>query len=242
MIITAPINVVSHVARTQFSWKVQMTRSDLYCPGKNMFFLQDLNFQHSQLINVCEIICCPPQTDWFWWSRGTSNFGEPWWNFYIGTISFIASHRRWLASRSNSTPHDRSLWFNQPGRSPKVVALVPATSYIIKFLQLHDTIQTKWNFTWIDYSIAIRSHEEWYKKMCKISSLVPNFIAVSCYMAGKHSFGKVVNKVMPSVWFGEIYTTNAYLYFVSNTWVPSFARCRLTNDSRKTKCFPPFAR
>ena len=42
--------------------------------------------------------------------------------------------------------------------------------------------------------------------------------------------------------FDEIYTAKTYLYFVSNIWVPSFARCRLTNDSRKTKRFSPFAR
>ena len=40
--------------------------------------------------------------------------------------------------------------------------------------------------------------------------------------------------------FDEIYTTNTY--FASNIWVPSFARCRLTNDIRKTKCISPFAR
>ena len=37
----------------------------------------------------------------------------------------------------------------QSGRSPKVVALFSATnfsSYIIKLLQLHDTIQIKWNY------------------------------------------------------------------------------------------------
>ena len=34
-----------------------------------------------------------------------------------------------------------------------------------------------------------------------------------------------------------MYTTSTHLYFAPNTWVPSFARCRLTNDSRKTKRF-----
>ena len=49
----------------------------------------------------------------------------------------------------------------QSGRSPKVVALFSATnfsSYIIELFQLHDTIQIKWNYAWIHYNIAIRSH------------------------------------------------------------------------------------
>ena len=50
---------------------------------------------------------------------------------------------------------------NQSGRSPKVVAFFSATnfsSYIIELLQLHDTIQIEWNYAWIQYNIAIRSH------------------------------------------------------------------------------------
>ena len=31
-------------------------------------------------------------------------------------------------------------------------------SYIIELLQLHDTIRIEWNYTWIHYNIAIRSH------------------------------------------------------------------------------------
>ena len=49
----------------------------------------------------------------------------------------------------------------QSGRSPKVVALFSATnfsSYIIELFQLHDTIQIKYNYAWIHYNIAIRSH------------------------------------------------------------------------------------
>ena len=49
----------------------------------------------------------------------------------------------------------------QSGRSPKVVALFSATnfsSYIIELLQLHYTIQIEWNYAWIHYNIAIRSH------------------------------------------------------------------------------------
>ena len=32
------------------------------------------------------------------------------------------------------------------------------SSYIIELLQLHDTIQIEWNYAWIHYNIAIRSH------------------------------------------------------------------------------------
>ena len=49
----------------------------------------------------------------------------------------------------------------QSGSSPKVVALFSATnfsSFIMKLLQLHDTIQIKWNYAYIHYNIAIRSH------------------------------------------------------------------------------------
>ena len=53
-------------------------------------------------------------------------------------------------------------WYpQQSGRSPKPVALFSATnfsSYIIELFQLHDTIQIKWNYAWIHYNIAIRSH------------------------------------------------------------------------------------
>ena len=48
----------------------------------------------------------------------------------------------------------------QSGRSPKVVALFSATNFssnIIELLQLHDTIQIKWNYEYIHYNIAIRS-------------------------------------------------------------------------------------
>ena len=49
----------------------------------------------------------------------------------------------------------------QSGRSPKVVALFSATnfsSYIIEFHQLQDAIQIQWNYAWIHYNIAKRSH------------------------------------------------------------------------------------
>ena len=49
----------------------------------------------------------------------------------------------------------------QSGSSPKVAALFSATnfsSYFIELLQLHDTIQIKWNCAWIHYNIAMRSN------------------------------------------------------------------------------------
>ena len=49
----------------------------------------------------------------------------------------------------------------QSGRSPKVVALFSATNfsnYIIELLQLQDAIQIQWNYAWIHYNIAKRSH------------------------------------------------------------------------------------
>ena len=61
--------------------------------------------------------------------------------------------------------HTHTVWApwgpNQLGRSPKVVALFSAinfSSYIIELLQLHDTIRIEWNYAWIHYNIAIRSH------------------------------------------------------------------------------------
>ena len=59
-----------------------------------------------------------------------------------------------------ATNHHLS-YSHQSGRSPKVVALFSATnfsSYIIELLQVHDTIQIKWNYARIHYNIAIRSH------------------------------------------------------------------------------------
>ena len=52
-------------------------------------------------------------------------------------------------------------WLYQSGRSPKVVALFSAanfSSYIIELLQLQDAIQIQWNYAWIHYDIAKRSH------------------------------------------------------------------------------------
>ena len=43
----------------------------------------------------------------------------------------------------------------QSDRSAKVIAPFSATnfnSYIIELLQLHDTIQIKWNYAWIHYN------------------------------------------------------------------------------------------
>ena len=46
--------------------------------------------------------------------------------------------------------------------------------------------------------------------------------------------------MIPSVRFDEINTIDTYLYFTPNIWLPFFASCRLTNDSRKTKRFFSF--
>ena len=57
--------------------------------------------------------------------------------------------------------HQAIMCTNQSGRSPKVVTLFSAanfSSYIIELLQLHDTIQFKWNYACVHYNIAIRSH------------------------------------------------------------------------------------
>ena len=53
------------------------------------------------------------------------------------------------------------LLYDQSGRSPKVVALFSATnfsSYIIELHQRQDAIQIQWNYAWIHYNIAKRSH------------------------------------------------------------------------------------
>ena len=61
----------------------------------------------------------------------------------------------WLAITGR--PHSS----HQSGRSPKVVAPFSATnfnSYIIYLFQLQDAIQIQWNYAWIHYDIAKRSH------------------------------------------------------------------------------------
>ena len=102
----------------------------------------------------------------------------------------------------------------QSGRSPKVVTLFSATnfsSYIIELLQLHDTIQIEWNYAWIRYNIAIRSH-------LMIWKYVLNFICATKFSSisllhGKHSFGKVINEVWYQacdlMWF--IQQTHVYI-------------------------------
>ena len=77
---------------------------------------------------------------------------------------------------------------NQSGRSPKVVSLLPATnfrSYIIELFQLHYTNQIKWNYAWIHYNIAIRSHFM-ISKFVWIKLLVPNLAPFSCYTVHIH--------------------------------------------------------
>ena len=53
----------------------------------------------------------------------------------------------------------------QSGRSPKVVAVFSATnisSNIVWLLQLHDTIQMKSNYTWINFTHIRYSHKKSY--------------------------------------------------------------------------------
>ena len=64
-------------------------------------------------------------------------------------------------SRVGSVYPVESVSAEQSGRSPKVVALFSATNfsnYILELLQLRDAIKTEWNYAWIHYNIAIRSH------------------------------------------------------------------------------------
>ena len=76
--------------------------------------------------------------------------------------------------------------------------------------------------------------------MCKISFSLPNLVAFSCYTVNIHLEKWLMRCDIKR--FNEIYTTNTYLYFASNIWVPSFARCRLTNDSQKPKYFFSFCK
>ena len=131
---------------------------------------------------------------------------------------------------------------NQSGRSPKVVRLFSATnfsSYIIELLQLHDTIQSKWNYARIHYNIAIRVTLS-YSKIRKISFLVPNLVAFSCY-AGNIHLEKCLMKCDTKRAIRWHLCNKHTSTLASYTWVPSFARCRLTNNSRKTKRFSPFS-
>ena len=91
------------------------------------------------------------------------------------------------------TDHGYGTHNDQSGRSPKVVALFSATnfsSYIIELLQLHDTIQIKWNYARIHYR----------RSPLMIWKDVQNFICATKFssiflLPGKHSFGKVINEV-----------------------------------------------
>ena len=111
---------------------------------------------------------------------------------------------------------------NQSGRSPNVVAFFSAnnfSSHILELLQLHDTIQIKWNYAWIHYNIAIRSHFMIYK-MCKISFLQLNLVAFSSYTVNIHLEKWLMRcNTKHAIWW-DLY--NTYLYFASNIWVPIF--------------------
>ena len=79
----------------------------------------------------------------------------------ITTTGPISQHKFASIPRSFSWIATGPLFTKQSGRSPKVVKHFSTTnysSYIIELLQLHDTIQIKWHYTWIHYNIAIRNH------------------------------------------------------------------------------------
>ena len=149
-----------------------------------------------------------------------------------------------MKDKTTSWHHTAFHSAEQSGRSPKVVALLSAinfSSYIMKLLQLQDKIQIKWNYAWIHYNIDIRRHlmiwkDVWYFIFgTKFSSIF--------LLHGKHSFGKVINEVRYQAcdlmrFIQQIHISILHLCI----WVPSFARGRLTNDSRKNKRFSPFAR
>ena len=78
----------------------------------------------------------------------------------------------------------------------------------------------------------------WYKKMCKISILLPKFVAFFCYMVNIHLEKWLIRcDTKRAIWW-DLYNRQISI-FASNIWVPSFARCRLTNanDSWKNKGF-----
>ena len=107
-------------------------------------------------------------------------------------------------------------------------------------LKRHDTIQIKCNYARIHYDIATKSHLMICKKCVKFQFGTNN--SSIFVLHGKHSCGKVLNKV----WYqtcdlmGFIQQTHIYILHQPHD-VPSFARCRLTNDSQKTKRFFSFA-
>ena len=111
----------------------------------------------------------------------------------LGNVFYIYLHQYTLLRKLLAEPETNGIICygpQQSGRSPKVVALFSATnfsSYIIELLQLHDTIQIKWKYAQIHYIIAIQSH-------LMIKKIAAEFCSIFL-LHGKHSFGKVTNKV-----------------------------------------------
>ena len=67
--------------------------------------------------------------------------------------------------------------------------------------------------------------------MCKISFLLPNVVAFSCYTVNIHLEKWLMRgDTKRAIWW-DLYKKKKNLYFPSNIWVPSFPRCTLTNDS-----------
>ena len=65
---------------------------------------------------------------------------------HLGNVLSYPSTRKILRSNEQN---DRTQRHYLSGRSPKVVALFSATNFssnIIELIQLHDTIQIKWNY------------------------------------------------------------------------------------------------
>ena len=116
-------------------------------------------------------------------------------------------------------PSDQQEYIHQSGRSPKVVALFSATnfsSYIIELLQLHNTIQIKWDYAWIHYKIAIRSH--WM-----IEKDVQNFIYATKFssifmLRGKHLFGKGINEVWYQACDLMRFIQQTHIYILHSTY------------------------
>ena len=98
-------------------------------------------------------------------------------------------HRRLSLSKQSMPPLNIPAFSDQSGRSVKVVALFSATnfrSYVIELLQLHDTIQIKWNYE--------NSHEKSLHDMKNVQNFIfGTKFSSNLFSHGKHSLGKVMN-------------------------------------------------
>ena len=86
-----------------------------------------------------------------WWSLLTF-FSVTWWRHpmeIFSTLLALCEGNLPMDSLTKQVPRIFDVFFDQSGRSPKVVALFSATNFssnIIELLQLHDIIQIKWNY------------------------------------------------------------------------------------------------